>query len=376
MSYLLLAATILIALVALAAVRRRPWVWVAAMVGSETAGWWLAAALLVLLAAGGGVVGLATRVLGAAAAAGFGLALGRGYRAAGAIGATAWSRGGAVVAPIARLPRGLDLERGLTYGPHPRHLLDRIGPDPATGPRPTLIHVHGGGWWRGRRHTQAHPMLYRMAAAGWQVITPSYRFSPEVTHPDHLVDVKRAIAWVRSNAGALGVDPGFIAIAGGSTGGNLAALAALTAGDPALQPGFEDADTALQACIPLYGVHDLLDDSGQPLWPYLETTVIKVSPAVERRRWDSASPIRRATDRRPPFLVIHGAGDTLVPPVLSRRLTEALRTAGGPEAELLEVPWANHGFDFFAGPRGRAIATVVERWLQQAYAEHRERVGG
>jgi acetyl esterase/lipase len=384
MSYLLLAAAVLIALVALAAVRLRPWLWAAAMVGSEAAGWWLGAALLGLFAADGGGIGLTTRVLFAAAAIGFGLALLRGYRAAEqvtALGAARrdtgmrWSRVAALVMPIARRPRGLQVDHAIAYGPHPRHVLDRLAPDPATGPRPAVIHIHGGGWWRGKRHTQAHPMLYRLAASGWQVITPSYRLSPEATHPDHLVDVKRVIAWVRSNAAQLGVDPGFIAIAGGSTGGNLAALAALTAGDAALQPGFEDADSAVQACIPLYGVHDLLDDSGSPLWPYLETSVIKVSPKMDGSRWDSASPIRLATDRRPPFLVIHGASDTVVPPVLSRRLVEALRAAGGAEAELLEVRWANHGFDFFAGPRGRAVAATAAAWLEKVHEEYRERVG-
>ncbi len=383
-SYLLLAAAVLIALVALAAVRTRPWVWVAAMVGSEAAGWWLGAALLGLFAADGVGIGLTTRILFAAAAIGFGLALLRGYRAAAQLIASGaarhderarWSRVAALVMPIARRPRGLQVDRALAYGPHPRHVLDRLGPDPATGPRPALIHIHGGGWWRGKRHTQAHPMLYRLAASGWQVITPSYRLSPEATHPDHLVDVKRVIAWVRSNAAQLGVDPGFIAIAGGSTGGNLAALAGLTAGNAALQPGFEDADSAVQACIPLYGVHDLLDDSGRPLWPYLETSVIKVSPEMDGSRWASASPIRLATDRRPPFLVIHGDGDTVVPPVLSRRLVDALRTAGGAEAELLEVRWANHGFDFFAGPRGRAVAATAAAWLEKVHSEYLERVG-
>ncbi len=112
------------------------------------------------------------------------------------------------------------------------------------------------------------------------------------------------------------------------------------------------------------------------MWPYLETTVIKVSPEMDRSRWDSAAPIRVATDRRPPFLVIHGAGDTVVRPMLSRRLVEALRTAGGAEAELLEVRWANHGFDFFAGPRGRAVAATAAAWLERVHSEYRERVGG
>jgi acetyl esterase/lipase len=385
MSYLILIAAVLLALVAFAAVRRHPWLWPVAMAASETAGWFIGASALGWFAAGGdGWVNAASRVLFGGAALAFVVALGRGYRAGRAVTAAGarvtgesrpkWSRLGGALLPIARLPRRVTVRRDLVYGPHVRHRLDRIGPDPTTGPRPTLVHVHGGGWWRGKRHTQAHPLLYRLAASGWQVITPSYRFSPEATFPDHLVDVKRAIAWVRANATELGVDPGFIAIAGGSTGGNLAALVGLTMGDAALQPGFESADTSVQVCVPLYGVHDMLDDRGRPLWPYLETSVIKASPQDELEHWHRSSPVHLVTDRRPPFLVIHGANDTLVGPLLSRRLVDGLRSAGGPMAELIEVPWANHGFDFFAGPRGRATAAAVAAVLEYVHDEYRESV--
>jgi acetyl esterase/lipase len=200
------------------------------------------------------------------------------------------------------------------------------------------------------------------------VFTPSYRLSPEVAFPQHLIDVKRAVAWVRSNAASLGVDPSFVGVAGGSAGGNLAALAGLTMGDPALQPGFEDADTSVQMCVPLYGVHDMLDAGGRPLWPYLVEVVMQTEPAVDPEGWRRASPSRCATAVRPPFLVIHGAVDSLVPPQTSRRLVEALQEAGGPEVRYLEVPWASHGFDFFAAPRGRAVAAVVIDALDRAYA--------
>ncbi len=218
-------------------------------------------------------------------------------------------------------------------------------------------------------------MIHRLAAAGWQVFTPSYRLSPEATYPDHLIDVKRAVAWVRTNAQSLGVDPGFIAIAGGSTGGNLAALAALTADDTTLQPGFEDSDASVQACIPLYGVHDLLKEDGAALWPYLETSVMKSAAREDARRWRAASPIHRASVRRPPFCVIHGGADTLVRPELSRRLVAALRDAGGPPVGYLEVPWGNHGFDFFAGPRGRVTTAAIVAVLEHLHADYRSNVG-
>jgi len=394
MSYVLLVCGVLLTLLGRSAVRRprghRP-LWVTAMAGGELAGWFLvlAGGLVVgFRVAGwaGGPAGMAGQVLLGIAAVEFGIALGRGFGAApharaaladftGGDEAMAWSRVGSVLAPIARLPRGVTVDAAIAYGPHPRHLLDRIGPRTTEGACPALVYVHGGGWWRGRRTTQARPMIYRLAAAGWQVFTPSYRLSPEATMPDHLADVKRAIAWVRANAATYGVDPGFIGVAGGSTGGNLAALAALAGDDPSSQPGFEDADASVQACVPIYGVHDLLDEQGRPLWPYLAETVMKSDPAAQPEAWRRASPVRSTTADRPPFFVIHGGSDTVVGPGLSRRLVAALRGAGGPPVGHLEVPWGNHGFDFFAGPRGRVVASAAVRALQHVHADYRTEVG-
>jgi acetyl esterase/lipase len=394
MSYLLLVVGVLLALLARSALRRprrhRP-LWVTAMAGSELAGWFLIGTLGLIAgfrAAGwaGGPAGVSGQVLLTIAAAGFGLAIGRGLRshlsAATAVREFTgdglrleWSRAGSLLRPISPVPRNVTVAEGVVYGPHPRHVLDRIGPAPDGTARPALVYVHGGGWWRGKRNTQARPMIHRLAGAGWQVFTPSYRLSPEATFPDHLVDVKRAIAWVRSNASSLGVDPGFIAVAGGSTGGNLAALAALTADDTTLQPGFEESDASVQACIPVYGVHDLLDDDGRPLWPYLETSVMKTDAAHDPEGWRRASPVRSPSARRPPFFVVHGASDTLVRPELSRRLVAALLETGGPPVGHLEVPWGNHGFDFFAGPRGRVTAESVAAALEHLHAAYRARVG-
>lgn len=362
------------------------------MAGGELAGWWLA--MCAAVAAGfrfagwaGGPFGVTGLALLGGAAIGFGVALARGFGARRVIRAAAAGFSGtggsggpgigrqglrSVVAPVSRVPRGVTVDAGIPYGPHPRHLLDRIGPAPDGVARPALVHVHGGGWWRGRRHTQARPMIHGLAASGWQVFTPSYRLSPEVAVPGHLVDIKRAIAWIRDNAEAVGVDPSFVAVAGGSTGGNLAALVALTMGDTDLQPGFEGADTTVQACVPLYGVHDLLDEAGHPLWPYLESQVVQVSPATDPEAWRRSSPIRLARPKRPPFLIVHGAGDTLVGADLSRRLAAALRTAGGPPVAHLEVPWANHGFDYFAGPRGAAMAAAISGYLHRLRSEQRQ----
>src|SRR4029079_16533364 len=115
-------------------------------------------------------------------------------------------------------------------------------PEPATL-RPAILQVHGGGWITGSRTEQGIPLLNHLARHGWVGFNIDYRLSPRATFPDHVVDVKRAIAWVREHAAEYGAAPDFICLPGGSPGGPLCALAALTAGDPDFQPGFEEADT-------------------------------------------------------------------------------------------------------------------------------------
>src|SRR5690606_24162223 len=112
---------------------------------------------------------------------------------------------------------------------------------------------------------QALPLLNRLASQGWVCMSFDYRLSPRATFPDQLVDTKRAIAWAKANAARFGGDADFVAISGNSAGAHLASLAALTWDDPQYQPGFEDADTSVRACVSLYGVYDLMNRHEQ--WP-------------------------------------------------------------------------------------------------------------
>jgi acetyl esterase/lipase len=215
-----------------------------------------------------------------------------------------------------------------------------------------------------------------MAAAGWVVYSISYRLSPGATFPDHLVDVKRAIAWIRENGAGHGADPSFVAITGGSAGGQLAALAALTAGDPAYQPGFEGADTSVQACVPFYGVHDLLDANGTaPRWPYLARYVLKADPERAPGLWRAASPTRSVRPDRPPFLLLHGTHDSLVGPGESRRLAAALTASGPVPVGLAEIPGATHGFDAMHSLRAERAVDGVQVVLQWLWERHRPEAG-
>jgi acetyl esterase/lipase len=279
--------------------------------------------------------------------------------------------------PYPRPSRDVEVTRDLPYGPHPSQVADRYRRRGHAGPGPVLLQIHGGGWTGGRRGWQGRPLIHRLASLGWVVFDVEYRLSPKATFPDQLADVKRAIAWARASASEHGADASFVAVAGGSAGGQLAALAALTPNDPACQAGFEGADTSVQACVPVYGVHDLLDDAGRPKWPYLATHVLKAAPAADPEAWRRGSPVRCARADRPPFLVAHGGADSLVRPGESRRLAEALRAAGGPPVGHAEFPGATHGFDSIHSVRSERFVDGAVLVLEALWARHRaDRAGG
>jgi acetyl esterase/lipase len=119
-----------------------------------------------------------------------------------------------------------------------RNLLDvyRHRSGPSDGP--VLIHMHGGGYNQGRKNSQSLPLLYRLASQGWVCISANYRLRPNVQHPDHLIDLKKVIAWVRAYGHEYGADPAVLFASGSSAGGHMAAFAALTPNDPALSARF------------------------------------------------------------------------------------------------------------------------------------------
>jgi acetyl esterase/lipase len=237
-----------------------------------------------------------------------------------------------------------------------------------TGPAPVLLQIHGGGWVIGRKDQQGLPLMRALARRGWVCVAPNYRLSPAATFPDHLIDVKRALAWIREHGAEYGADPDVVAVTGGSAGGHLAALVALTPNDPALQPGFEDVDTAVAACVPFYGVYDFLDRHGvrgsQAMTPFLRRVVMKCSPEEERARWDAASPIACVTADVPPFFVLHGTHDSLAWVEDARHFVATLRTASAKPVCYAELPGAQHAFDVFHSRRSAYAVEAVCRFLE------------
>lgn len=261
-----------------------------------------------------------------------------------------------------RLPRTVDHHLEVPYW---EDLSLDIYARPGVGMAPTLIYVHPGSWMRGRPGRQARAMSHRLAQEGWVVLDIRYPLSPDATFPEHLVGVKRAIAWTRSQAERLGCDPNRVFISGGSSGAHLASLAALTSEMDSLQPGFEHADTSVAGCVPFYGIYDLLVRNPTRYdWPFIARTVMKARPIDAPDLYKLGSPIDQVHRDAPPFLVVHGQLDSIVLPAESHHFTEALESAGV-DVVYHEVRGGQHGFDAIASLRTRAVAAMCVEWLNR-----------
>jgi acetyl esterase/lipase len=263
----------------------------------------------------------------------------------------------------------------ISYGPAGRdNLLDVWRHrDLTEGSRtPVLLQIPGGGWSINSKRGQAYPLMGRMAQLGWICVSINYRKSPRNAWPAHIVDVKRAIAWVRHNIAGYGGDPDFIAVTGGSAGGQLAALAALTANDRALQPGFERADTTVQAAAPYYGVYDLTDaEKMHPMMlPFLEQFVMQTRYTRNPGLFESASPISHAHSGAPPFFVLHGQNDTMIPSAQAQTFCSALRQAGASTVGYAELEHAHHNFDTVGTVRSQLVADAVADFLGVVYGRY------
>lgn len=219
-----------------------------------------------------------------------------------------WLRDGAV-------ERLKDLE--YAPGAGRRHRLDLYRRRGGTAGAPVLVQIHGGAWVIGDKGQQGLPLMLHLAARGWVCVAINYRRSPQVQMPEHLVDCKRALHWVRTHAAEYGGDPSFVAVTGGSAGGHLAAMTALTANDPRLQPGFEDADTGVDACVPMYGVYDLAplfaQDEGSFFGDWMARRIVGRSLREGRDRFDDASPINHVAPGAPRSSSSTGAATTSSP---------------------------------------------------------------
>ncbi|MBJ7498340.1 MAG: alpha/beta hydrolase [Sphingopyxis sp.] len=238
--------------------------------------------------------------------------------------------------------------------------MDIYAPRDRSKARPAVLWIHGGGWSRGDARTSGAyanwpAVLASLAARGFVVASLDYRLSGEAKFPAQIQDVNAAIRHLRSQAGALGIDPSRVYLWGGSAGGHLASLAALTCGageyDPQPSTGrlsrsqinalkgskAPPVDDCVQGAALWYGVFDL-----EHVPSVNVAGLLGCDPAACRDVARAASPLYRIGKNVPPMLLIHGTKDETVEVSQSKTMTAALRNVGA-KAELLLIPDVDHG---------------------------------
>jgi acetyl esterase/lipase len=274
--------------------------------------------------------------------------------------------------PDVRLTRDVEYAGPIKGAKKRRNLLDVYEPRENGSRRPVLLQIHGGGWVIGDKEQQGLPLMNHLAARGWVCVAPNYPLSPKSTWPDHIVACKQALAWIKENIEDYGGDPNFVVVTGESAGGHLAAMVGLTPNDPEYQPGFEDVDTSVRACVPFYGAYDLANvletKAGEREYKFfLAKSVFKSRDREIARR---ASPLTRVHADAPPFFLLHGTHDSLINVAEARELTKRLRETSKSTVVYAELPGAQHAFDIFASVRGAHAIRGVERFLRSVHRDY------
>jgi acetyl esterase/lipase len=242
---------------------------------------------------------------------------------------------------------------------------------------PVLLQIHGGAWTEkmGSKNEQAIPLMNHMALKHWVCVSIDYRLSPTATFPEHIIDCKEGLAWVKSHIHEYGGDPDFIVVTGGSAGGHLSSLVALTPNDPNFQPGFEDIDTSVQGAVPFYGVYDFTNkydmQNNHGLMTLLEKSVLKKRQDQDPETYEAASPLFRISPAAPPFFIIHGDKDTLVPVAEARMFAKTLAEVSDNPVAYAEIEGGQHAFDMFASVRSEYVKLGVAKFLVYLHAQHK-----
>ena len=265
-------------------------------------------------------------------------------------------------------PTGVKVLRDLAYvkGGHERQKLDLYLPEKADGPRPVVVWIHGGAWKQGSKDNC--PARFQ-ATRGYAVASVNYRLSQHATFPAQIEDCKAAIRWLRAKAKTYNLDPSRFAVMGASAGGHLAALVGTSGGVKELEGkgGNFDRSSRVQAVVDLFGPTDFLrmggshDNARSP-----ESLLIGGPIQDNKEKVARANPITHVTRDAPPFLILHGDKDPVVPFNQSELLVAALKKAGV-EATLRKIEGAGHGGPAFQSPGNRkAVDEFLDKHLKKA----------
>ena len=248
-----------------------------------------------------------------------------------------WGR--ILFAPGAVRRRNVVRVRNVAYGDAGKHnLLDVYHRRDRPAGAPVFVFMHGGGLRMGSKNREARALVNYLAAQGWVCVSANYRLAPAAQFPDHLVDAKKVIAWVRARAGDYGADPRTIIASGTSAGAHLASMLGLTPGDPEFQPGFESADTSVSAVIGFSGYYGRVAGPG-------------------------SSPLDRLR-AAPPFFFVHGDKDSSTLIEDTRDFATRLRDVSGNQVLLAELPGGQHAFDLLFALRYSYVIEAVAAYCE------------
>jgi acetyl esterase/lipase len=247
-------------------------------------------------------------------------------------------------------------------------LLDLRIPD-GNGPWPVILYLHSGAWITGDR--TGGPAI-RQASRGYAVASIDYELAPQSIWPAQIEDCKAAVRWLRANAARYNLDANRIGVFGTSAGGHLAAMMGTTNGDASLEGaelGNPQFSSEVKAVVDFYGPTDLLSLDAQKLPcgipfsgndSFMPPSLLMGCPIQEcRDKTAAASPINHVAAGDPPFLILQGMQDCLVPWQQSQNLYDKLR-ASGVAAELHLLPTAGHADHQFDDQQWKQ---VVSDWL-------------
>ena len=240
--------------------------------------------------------------------------------------------------------------------------LDAVIPAGA-GPFPAAIIVHGGGWVRGDRRLNVEPLFKPLTQAGIAWFSIDYRLSSDISQFGAAIeDVQTAIRFVKAHAAEYNIDPDLIALIGESAGGQLAAVAALDSA-----PG-----TSVKAVVDLYSPMDLVDLARNSTFvPQQVRALLHGSPfeTMILARLGQLSPVNHITADAPPFLLIHGTADSLVPFSQSTVMCDRLKAAGA-SCEIYPVDGGGHGIRWWESSHpaeAQAYKREMVRWLKNQF---------
>ncbi len=263
-------------------------------------------------------------------------------------------------------PRGALLERDHVYATVEGQALKLDIYNPPTTPNnaPVLVIIHGGSW-RGGDKGEIPAFSERIAGRGYVVFDVAYRLAPEYKFPAAISDVKCAIGYIKRNAAQFGIDPNSMVLLGRSAGAQIALVAGYS--DATLAPSCDAPDTTVRGIIGYYAPTrmDYYDIIKPQLSPGALRDYLGGAPEGREEIYRLAQAKSWINATTPPTLLLHGGRDQFVRTRDPIELYDALAAAQR-SAIYVEIPWANHGFDYNVnGVSNQRVQPIVEQFLEE-----------